>query len=434
MGTRNEDQDILGMSDDEFLTMNSPPASAGGEDPGEVTPDPDNTNTDDDPDPDKIQDDPPEVDPEEDPNKDPEHEAGTVSDEDDPANTDPKDDDSVVDPKDTSKKEDDGVDPKDKKDDKDPDKQDPDPKSKEEQDKDPESKEKEDKDKKEEAPDYEAFYKQVMAPLKANGKTIQLNSPEEAIQLMQMGANYTKKMQAITPYRKVLLMLENNELLDEGKLSYLIDLDKKNPEAIKKLIKEAGIDPMDIDTNQEPTYREGNHRVSDEEAAFVNALEDLRSNPSGTETLQTINSQWDQASKEVLWKSPELMSVIHSQRENGIYERIANEVERRKALGAIPAQTSFITAYKAVGDEMNQAGAFADLVQNNPQKQVQQQDPVPEKTPVATRVQQPKPQVKNGDKASAASATRSTTQKAEKIVNPLAMSDDEFLKKMADRL
>lgn len=278
-------------------------------------------------------------------------------------------------------------------------------------------------------PDYEGFYKQIMSPLKANGKTIDLKSPQEAIQLIQMGANYTKKMQAIQPYRKVLLMLENNGLLDEGKLSFLIDIEKKNPEAIKKLIKDAGIDPLDIDTSTEPTYREGNHRVTDEEASFVSVLEDLRSTQEGTDTLQTINSQWDQASKEVLWKQPELMTTIHQQRANGIYDRITAEVERRRTLGAIPAQVPFLQAYKLVGDELDAVGGFQDLVQSK----TVQTPPSHQAQPVATRVLKPKAPA-NGDKVSAASPTRTTPRKAEKVINPLAMSDDDFLKQMADRL
>lgn len=57
---------------------------------------------------------------------------------------------------------------------------------------------------------------------------MQVNSVDEAIQLMQMGANYTRKMQELQPHRKTLLMLENNGLLDEGKLSFLIDSDEES--------------------------------------------------------------------------------------------------------------------------------------------------------------------------------------------------------------
>jgi hypothetical protein len=278
-----------------------------------------------------------------------------------------------------------------------------------------------------EAPDYEGFYKQIMAPFKANGKQIELKSPAEAIQLMQMGANYTAKMQALVPHRKVLLMLENNQLLDESKLSFLIDLQNKNPEAIKKLIKDSGIDPMEIDTSVEPAYREGNHRVTDEEAKFRTALDDLKSNPTGTETLKVINTDWDQASKDVLWGSPEVMQIIHQQREVGIYDRIAAEIDRQKTLGRISPETPFLQAYKTVGDQLVEANAFADLVDKST-------PPAPQPTVVATRVAAPKPTVSNSDKAIAASPTRTTPKTAKAVINPLAMSDDDFLKQMNGRV
>ena len=274
--------------------------------------------------------------------------------------------------------------------------------------------------------DYKSFHDQVMAPFKANGKMIQLKSPEEAIALMQMGANYTRKMQELQPHRKMLMMLENNGLLDEGKLSYLIDLDKKNPDAIKKLVKDAGIDPLDIDTSDEPAYRVGNHRVSDEEAAFRGVLDDLSATDNGKQTLQVINSTWDQASKELLWKNPGVMNLINQQRELGIYDRILTEVERRKALGQVPINQPLLQIYQQVGQEMVAANAFSDLVlPDKQQKSV---------APVASRVVAPKPAVKNGDRASAAAPSKAAAKPAKVVVNPLSMSDDDFLKQFQGRL
>ena len=275
--------------------------------------------------------------------------------------------------------------------------------------------------------DYKSFHDQVMAPFKANGKMIQLKSPEEAIALMQMGANYTRKMQEIQPHRKVLLMLENNGLLDEGKLSYLIDLDKKNPDAIKKLVKDAGLDPMDIDTSEESAYRVGNHRVSDEEAAFRGVLDELSNTDNGKQTLQVINSTWDQASKELLWKNPGVMNLINQQRELGIYDRILTEVERRKALGQVPINQPLLQIYQQVGQEMVAGNAFADIVQPA-------QQPRETVAPVASRVVPPKPVVKNGDRATAAAPSKAAAKPAKVIVNPLSMSDEDFLKQFQGRL
>lgn len=274
------------------------------------------------------------------------------------------------------------------------------------------------------AVDYEAFYKTVMAPLKANGKTVELKDPSEVISLMQMGANYTRKMQDLAPHRKFLMMLESNNLLDEGKLSYLIDLDKKNPDAIKKLVKDAGIDPMEIDTTAEPAYREGNHRVTDKEVTFHNYLDNLKSNDVGKETIRIIVNDWDQASKDALWETPNVMEIINQQRELGIYDRIVTEVNRQKTFGGIGPGTPFLQAYETVGKTMAEAGAFADLVQNAPVKPAA---PVP----IATRTQAPKPMVQHNEKAAAASPTRTTPKTATTTINPLSLSDEDFEKQFA---
>lgn len=277
------------------------------------------------------------------------------------------------------------------------------------------------------APDYQGFYEKIMAPFQANGKQIKLRDPDEAIKLMQMGANYTRKLQDIAPHRKVLMMLQNNDLLDETKLSYLIDLDKKNPEAIKKLVKDSGIDPLDIDVQTEPTYQVGNHAVSDAEAGFRNTLEDLTSTPEGFNTVQKINSDLDDASKEALWQSPEIMSILHQQRQAGIYDLIVEEMDRQKILGTIPPTTPFLQAYKQVGDELASAGRFpAEVAEQPGAKPTDTPTGEPGPEVVATRVAAPKSQVENGDKASAAATPRSTPRKAETVVNPLAMSDEEF--------
>lgn len=290
------------------------------------------------------------------------------------------------------------------------------------------------KDKQEETPkseglpadfNYKAGYEQIMAPFKVNGKMITPRSPEEAISLMQMGANYTRKMQELQPYRKVMLMLENNGLMDEGKLSFLIDLEKKNPEAIKKLIKEAGIDPLDINPEEEVNYQAGNHRVTDTEAAFATELDDLKSTPEGQATLGVIVQTWDAQSKEALIENRGLLHTIQQQRENGIYDRIVSEMSRLQMLGQIPAGTPFLAAYNQVGNQLAAAGGFADLVQ--PKAEPTVTTPAA-KAPVVTRVVQPKSVITNTEQASAASPSRAAPRKVEQFINPLAMSDEDFAK------
>lgn len=273
-----------------------------------------------------------------------------------------------------------------------------------------------------------AFYTTVMKPFTANGKDIQLKSPEEAIQLMQMGANYTRKMQEIAPHRKLITMLSNNKL-DEDKLSFLIDLDKGDPEAIKRLIKDKGIDPLDIDTNTEPAYREGSHKVSDDEQKFNTHMEELISIPEGKETLLEIDKNWDQSSKDMLWQHPEVMSVIHAQRKSGVYAKIAGEVDRLRVLGKVAPDTPFLEAYRIAGDTLLEAGALNDKPQDaNPAKETPAAPPA--KEPVATRAAPAKPDAA-ASKVDAAAPTRTAPGKATEFVNFLSMSDEEFAKHSA---
>lgn len=275
--------------------------------------------------------------------------------------------------------------------------------------------------------DAEAFLKQVMTPFKANGRTIELKSPEEAIRLMQMGAGYGRKIQDLQPVLKTVRMLEKNNLLDENRLSFLIDINNKNPEAIKKLIKESGIDPLDLNMEDNVSYRPTNHSVSDTEVAFADAVRDLSSHEAGNETLRIINTTWDKTSKQMLGDEPRLLSVIQTQRDNGLYDQISAEVDRQKMLGLIPPSTPFIHAYKLAGDQLfpvTQAAPVQKLLGDTPQKQV-----------IATRAAAPKAQVSNSDKAAAAAQTKTVgARKAASTVNPLAMADDDFMKTFSGRL
>lgn len=274
--------------------------------------------------------------------------------------------------------------------------------------------------------DYKAAYERLTTPFKANGREIQVKDVDDAIQLMQMGANYTKKMQELQPHKKLLLMLQNNNLLDEGKLAFYIDVEKKNPEAIKKLIKDSGIDPLDIDINTASAYVEGGHRVSDAEVTFNTALEDLSSKPGGTELLAAIDKTWDPVSKQAAWDNPDILAIIHEQQVAGIYGQIVAEMDRQKTLGKIPATTPFIRAYKEVGDELLKANSLTGSPATTPV-------PTPPKV-LATRIAAPKSPVTNGDKAGAAASTRAAPVVAQTQPNYLAMSDDEFMKSMEGRL
>jgi hypothetical protein len=272
----------------------------------------------------------------------------------------------------------------------------------------------------------------VPTTFKANGKDVQLKNADEATKLMQLGANYTKRMQELAPHRKVLMMLQNNEI-DESKLSFLIDLDKKNPEAIKKLIQDSGIDPLEIDTSEDPNYIPGNHTVTDEQERFRSVVDEITSTPAGKETVLEV-TKWDQMSKDAVWQSPEIMTAIHEQRESGVYSLISAEVDRRMTLGQIPTGTPFLEAYKTVGMEMAAEANTSSGASGSTGAEVTNRGAATPKVAVTTRAAAPKATVANGDKAKAASPSRATPSTAKPIVNVLAQDDDAFMKQMEGRV
>lgn len=276
--------------------------------------------------------------------------------------------------------------------------------------------------------DYEATYKQIMAPFKANGKEFTPSSPEEVVRLMQMGANYTKKMQALKPNLQLMRMLENNGLLDEAKLSFLIDVDKKDPKAIQKLLHDAKIDPLEIDASEAPAYTPGNHRVSDQEMAFHEALSDVATTETGKETIVLINSKWDNVSKQAVFKEPVLLSIITEQRSNGIYDQIVSEIERQQTLGLMP-NIPFIQAYKQVGDRLHAEGKLVPRGASQPQPQLMNPAPVvPQRQVLETRPAQPKSPVSNGEKARAASpGPKASTKSSPQTFDPFSMTDEEIM-------
>lgn len=273
--------------------------------------------------------------------------------------------------------------------------------------------------------DYKAAYTKLTAPFKANGRDMAVKDVDDAIALMQMGAHYNKKMAALKPNFKLLKMLENNGLLSEEKISFLIDLDKKNPGAINKLVKDGGINPLDLDGDKASEYKQTAYTVDDQEIELDNVLDELKDSPSYNRTLEVVGDKWDIASKKVVAANPQLLKVINAHIDSGIYDRINKVIESERVFGRL-AGLSDIEAYRQVGDRLHAEGKF-----------VQVNDPRQQTTPTPVVVA-PNPKKvdddKLKDKRRAASSTKPAAQvTTPKDFNPLALSDEEFSKQVQSK-
>lgn len=263
--------------------------------------------------------------------------------------------------------------------------------------------------------DYKAEYERLLAPFKANGVQVQAKSIDDVIALMQMGANYHKKMAGLKPSLKIVKLLEKNDLLDADKISYLIDLHTKNPGAIAKLVKDSGIDPLDMDTEAENKYVPKSRSVSDTELELDSVLESIQDTPTYNKTLTVLTKQWDAASRSVIAGNPHIISVINEQMANGIYDQVASAVEHERRFGRLQG-LSDLDAYKHMGDHLEAHGLFAHQKQQTATQQTVAKPATPDDSA-------------RKERKKAVSPTRSSTGKTTPLViNPLAMSDEEFEK------
>ena len=268
--------------------------------------------------------------------------------------------------------------------------------------------------------DYESAYKKVSEPFKANGVDMQVKDPNDMIKLMQMGANYQKKMAQMKPNLKMIKMLENNGLLDEAKLSNLIDISKKDPKAVAKLIKESGIDPLDIDTDANVDYQPTDHSVGDKEYNLDRVLDEIKDTKTFSKTIDVLTKQWDDNSKTTISDNPDMISIINDHMANGVYDKVNAMMQQEKTLGKLNG-VSDLEAYQQVANYMFKEGL---LVSSN--------DNTASTSKVSSETDKSQANAERDKKRKAvAPVKQTTTKKAPAEKDFLGLSDEEFMKKHA---
>jgi hypothetical protein len=269
--------------------------------------------------------------------------------------------------------------------------------------------------------DYESAYKKVSEPFKANGVDMQVKDPEDMVRLMQMGANYQKKMAQLKPNLKLIKMLEKNELLNEVKLHNLIDLSKKDPKAIAKLIEESDIDPLDIDKDVPTDYQPTNYSVTDKEYHLDQILDEIKDTETFSKTINVLTKEWDSKSKSTITDYPEIIGIINTHMGNGVFDKVNAVLQQEKSLGKLNG-ISDVEAYKEIAEHLHKTGDLEDKNGNNKGT-----------SKVSSKTDEIANADRNKKRKAIAPVKQTTTQKASADENFLGLSDDEFMKKYAVR-
>lgn len=270
------------------------------------------------------------------------------------------------------------------------------------------------------------FYTKVSAPFKADGKDIQVRSPEDAIRLMQMGVNYSRRMQEMKPMRAIDSMLKAHGLNDPEKLSFLIDVSKGKPDAIQKLLKDTKIDPIDLDVTKDTGYKAPNYQPNVKDQTFQDAIDQTLASEGGTELIKDIHSGWDVVSKEALRDEPAIFENLLAQKRSGVYGKIKTELEYQRTMGFL-TDVPFLQAYHQVGDAMQKAGVFGKP--KEPQVQstgvIAPIDTGTRKAATAPKTEQPNPNLSSATQPRVAPSNGGNQNNAPDYS---MMSDADFLK------
>jgi hypothetical protein len=285
--------------------------------------------------------------------------------------------------------------------------------------------------------DIRAFYNNLMEPLKANGKMFELKDVDEARRLIQSGLGATKRMSDLKPKLQIMQMLEENNLMDQDRLNYLIDLDKKNPEAIKKLMMDSEIDPLTIDPDEPVEYTPGDYGVTDSSFNLQQTIETLKETPTYVDMMGKVNG-FDDASKTRISNDPKILTDLNAHIADGTYEAVMSIVEREQAVGNM-THLSHLDAYEQVLNDViahansqgtGENGNVNTGVREGSREQTGTQGTVstPHNTNQNTQSRQQAAQ------AASNASTTGTSAVGDAALDFYSLSDEEFMKLDVDTL
>jgi hypothetical protein len=206
---------------------------------------------------------------------------------------------------------------------------------------------------------------------KANGQEFEFTQDEIVSQFGKVfgqAMNYTKKMQAISPYRKMISALEEEQLTEDD-MNLMIDALKGNKDAIASMVKRANVDVLDLDLDEESDYVPNSYGRNESELRVKEVIDEISHDKEFPITQNIVAEQWDEQSREVFAQSPELIKELHIDVANGTFDKVSPMAMKMKVLDG--ARRSDLDYYIEAGKQYHMSARAAEL-QAQEQEKVQQ--------------------------------------------------------------
>lgn len=171
--------------------------------------------------------------------------------------------------------------------------------------------------------------------IKAQGKEWEYDLDQVKL-LASKGIDYTKKLQALSPYRKMINAVSENGITEDD-INQLIEMKKGNKEAIGAFTKKYNIALSDIEEGEAnaQNYRPQSYGREYSELQEIDA--EIRSMiPNGTYLNQSqydnmvnfFNNTLTNADRELFEQNPQALHILANDFKTGMFDRTMQEVER----------------------------------------------------------------------------------------------------------
>ncbi|MCH9665511.1 MAG: hypothetical protein K0U41_06640 [Gammaproteobacteria bacterium] len=276
--------------------------------------------------------------------------------------------------------------------------------------------------------DYKAEYEKMISKFTANGQDFNVSNAEQAKQLMRKGANYEFKMNQLSKHRGLISTIEQNKITDED-INMLIELKNKKPEAVARMVKDSGIEPLDLnDIENAETYKAADYQVSGKIVELQEVVASVRTTEPGNQVMDDISALWDDESKKILLEQPEnILTRLVADKQSGLYDKVMLKLNNDRILGNLRG-VEYITAYANLAGEMSGTqGNPSPQTAGTPQTQTAQGGTTTVPVTSAPSPKDAATKLANTDKAKAASPTTKTPVAPKIAVTDfMNMSDEEF--------
>ena len=212
----------------------------------------------------------------------------------------------------------------------------------------------EDSDNTDSEPNYKEFYEKVaLAKFTANGKEVEgFKDPADLIRAQQALHGYSDKMKVIKEYKPFLKALEERGVTaDADKFNLAMSLIDGDPEAIKKVLKDKNIDPLELDLD-DIKYTAKNVIPSQAQLLIEETYEQAENLGVGDKFSRVINKDWDITSLKELVENSAVRNDLIQHLNDGTYDIVSDEIKRMELLdinGSLSGMSSIDKYRMAVG-------------------------------------------------------------------------------------